>query len=70
MGCLSLWLIFSAFKLEKKNNFVRVMDACCILSFPVTCSLMKIRNIEILFMVIVGRERKFTSQWGNTDSFR
>lgn len=46
-------------KLERKNNFTRVItrcNACYILSFHVTC-LMKIRNVEIHFMANSKEEK-------------
>ena len=48
------------FKLEKKNNFARVITRCnarYILFFHVTCSLMKTRNIEIHFMANSKEEK-------------
>lgn len=53
-----------AIKLEKKNNFAQVIARWMhVAYFPVTCSLLKIRNIKILFMNIKGKEREFTSRW-------
>lgn len=59
------------FKLEKKNNFARVItrcNACYILSFHVTCSPVKFRNTEINFMTNSKEEKGNSPVSGETGS--